>query len=116
MRDTVARIAGNHKNVFIARVAADIGHSVCWFHDLPGPVISNLGNKRKSSARPLFQLNKSLSAVIGLPGLVIFASDDEHIALLVAGESHVVVWHRPNLLLLLFRSLRRVPEQRVVNA
>src|SRR5690349_21024165 len=115
MRDAVAGIASYNIDIFVSWITADVGYSVRRFHHLPRPVVSNLADEWKAVSRPLFQLHKSLSAIIGLPGLVVFAANDEHVASLVARKSHVVVSNRPNFLLFLFRGLRRVPEQRVLN-
>src|SRR5207249_11669405 len=98
-----------------AGITTDIRHAINRFHHLPGPMVSDLADKWKSLAYPTFELGETLRTVLGLSGLVIFAADDEHIALLVARESHVVVRHRPDLLLLTFRSLRRVPKKRVLD-
>ena len=64
------------------------------------PVVSDLAKRREPVARPPFQLCETLLTILGLPSLVIFAADNEHIALLVARVSHVMIRHRPDFLVL----------------
>src|SRR5437773_12440260 len=78
-------------------------------------MVSDLADKWKSLAGPSFQLGQTLRAILGLSAIVIFAADDKHIALLVRRQTHVVVRRRADLLLLTFRSLRRVPKHRVIH-
>src|SRR5207248_11691293 len=108
------RITGNYIDVLVAGVAADIRHPIQRFHDLTGPAVSDLRNKWEAGARPPFQIDETLRAILSLPRLVIFDPNDEHIALLVARESHVMLSHRPGFRLLLFRSPAPAPDARVL--
>jgi hypothetical protein len=77
-------------------------------------MVGDLADKRETLSRLSFQPRKALRAILSLPGLVIFAADDEHVTFLVARESHVVIGHGPNFPVFLLCSLRCIPEQRVL--
>src|SRR4051812_43568935 len=67
--------------LFIRRISADVPHAVDGLHDLAGPIKSDLAGFWPPRPRPIFKALETLFEIVGLPGLVIFAADDENVVL-----------------------------------
>ncbi|KAI6771764.1 hypothetical protein HG531_009389 [Fusarium graminearum] len=81
---TVAGITRDDVDVFVALVLANKLHKVHWLKYLPTPTIINRANLRETLASPRLQLLE-LSSGVFLANLVITASNDDIIVLVVAG-------------------------------
>ena len=95
VRHAHTRVAGHDVDVVLpAGVPADERQAVERFHDLPGPAELHSGDHRKTLARPSLETTVPLLRIIGLPGLVVFATQDQHIVRRLAVhvlQPHIVV-------------------------
>ena len=80
MSHTHAGITGRHIDVrCISGIVTDKGQGVDWFHDLPGPSKFYASHHGEPLPCPGLQSRITAIAVVCLPGLMVFAPDDEHL-------------------------------------
>ena len=93
------------KTLSVAGIPADEGESINRLHHLARPAKLDHTRIGEDCARPGFQAVEAGIRVVGLPGLVILAADNQQIvAVRVRLQAHVVI------------GIQRVPEERFRNA
>ena len=77
-------------------------------------MIRNFAGERKVVARPTFQFRQSRFTVARLPGLMIFAADNQNIAFIIARKSQVMIRNRTDHMLFFVCCLGCVPQEHVL--